>query len=608
MKVFRLKAIIPLSLFLALSIIVYLLLLDGIVRGGIEFVGSQITGARVDIESVEARPLSGRIVIRGIQAADPNDLMTNMVEMDELIADMRLAPLLQKKVVVDTMVIRGVRFGTPRTESGALPQKEQSAGEPSRRVAAWVRNLPIPEFSFKGLSETVDISSLETDSLATVIAARGIAAAADSFRDEWTAQVRGLNVSSEIDSARAIASRLQGINLRGLNLRRINEIKNTLSSANGFMRTLQRKGEDLSNLRESIESGMGDLRQRVESLDETRGIDQEYARGLLRIPSIEAPDIGPALFGEMARERIQPALDILDTIERHAPPGLGLKRKPGPKRLRMAGSSAEYPRRESYPRFLLVHGEFNLILGEEDRPEEYLLAINGLNSDPAVYGRPTGFNFERTSGGAGERIITASGVLDRTSSPSRDSIEVSLSGAGMGKVALGSLGGRLNLGIGEAGISLVRTGDGINATMLWECPAVQWESTGERSGVEAFVWQTLSSMREVSVTATMSGTSGEQRFTVESNVSSELSRALRRQLGEQIDRAEARIRSEVDQRIREYESQARTEVDAVISEIEDRLSGLRSQYDEARSEFEARLKNITDRLPSGIIPPISITP
>ncbi len=603
MKVFRLKAIIPLSLLLVFSGLVYLLLLDGIVRLGIEFIGSQITGARVDIEAVEARPLSGRIVIRGLQAANPNELMTNMVEIEELVADLRLAPLLQKKVVVDTMVIRGVRFGTPRTESGALSRKEQSTGEPARRVAAWIRDLPIPEFSFEGLSETVDISSLETDSLATVIAARGIIAAADSFREGWTAQVQALNVRSEIDTARALAGRLQGINLRGLNLRRINEIKNTLSSANGFMRTLQRKGEDLGDLRGSIETGIGDLRQRVVSLDDTRGIDQDYARGLLRIPSIEAPDIGPALFGEMARERIQPALNILDTIEKYAPPGLDPKRKPGPKRLRMAGSSAEYPRRESHPRFLLAYGEFTLILGEENRPEEYLLTINGLNSDPEVYGRPTGFTFERTSGGAGDRVINASGVLDHTSSPSRDSIEVSLTGAGMGKVALGSLGGYLDLGIGEAGISLVRTGDGLDATLRWECPEVRWESTGERSEIEAFVWQTLSSMREVSVVATISGTSGEQRFTVESNVSSELSRALRRQLGEQIDRAEARVRSEVDQRIREYESQARAEVAAVVSGIEGRLSELQAQYDEARTELEARLKSITDRLPSGIIPP-----
>lgn len=603
MKVFRLKAIIPLSILLALSIVVYLLLLDGMVRRGIEFVGSQITGARVDIEAVEARPLSGRIVIRGLQVADPGELMTNMVEMEELVADLRLAPLLQKKVMVDTMMIRGVRFGTPRTESGALPRKKQTTGEPARRMAAWVGNLPIPEFSFEGLSETVDISSLEADSLATVIAARGITAAADSFRNGWTAQVRALDVSAEIDTARALAGRLRGINLRSLNIRRINEIRNTLTSANDFMRTMQRKGDGLRDLRESVETGIRDLRRRVESLDDACDIDQDYARGLLRIPSIEAPDIGPALFGEMARERIQPVLNVLDTIEKHTPPGLDPRRRPGPKRLRMAGSSVHYPRRKSHPRFLLAYGEITLTLGPEDRPEEYLLTVSGLNSDPEVYGRPTDFTFERVSGGAGDRVITASGVLDHTTSPSRDSIEVSLTGAGMGEVALGSLGGRLDLGIGEAGITLVRSGDDLDATMRWECPEVRWESTGERSGVEAFVWQTLSSMRRVSVVATMSGTAQEQRFTVESNVAAELSRALRRQLGEEIERVEARVRSEVDRRIREYETAARAEVDAVIAGMTGHLSDLQKQFDEARSELEARLKSITDRLPPGIIPP-----
>ncbi|MFC1530582.1 hypothetical protein ACFL6R_07750, partial [Gemmatimonadota bacterium] len=213
----------------------------------------------------------------------------------------------------------------------------------------------------------------------------------------------------------------------------------------------------------------------------------------------------------------------------------------------MAGSSIDFPRRESLPRFLLGHGEFTLTLGSPERPEEYLLTVTGLTSEPEIHGRPTSFTFERVSGGGGDRLITASGVLDHTSSPHRDSIEVSLAGAGMGEVALGSLGGRLDLGTGESALSLVRTGEGLDATLRWECPEVSWESTGERTGIEDFVLgrsaadrqRSPGPWRRVSITAAMSGGEGAERFTVESNVSSELSRALRRQLGEEIDRAEA---------------------------------------------------------------------
>ncbi|MFC1530580.1 hypothetical protein ACFL6R_07740 [Gemmatimonadota bacterium] len=45
-KIFRLKAIVPLSLFLVMSLVINLLLLDGIARRAIEFVGSQITSRR----------------------------------------------------------------------------------------------------------------------------------------------------------------------------------------------------------------------------------------------------------------------------------------------------------------------------------------------------------------------------------------------------------------------------------------------------------------------------------------------------------------------------------------------------------------------------------
>jgi uncharacterized protein (TIGR03545 family) len=603
MKIFRLKAIIPLGLFLVIFLTIYLFLLDGITRRGIEFVGSQLTGARVDVEEVEIRPLSGRLVVRGVQAADPGALMTNMIEMEELVADLRLAPLLQKKVVVDTVMIRGVRLGTPRNESGALRRKDETAGEPARRVAAWVRNLPIPRFSFEGLGEAVDVSSIETDSLATMRTARAITTAADSFSEAWSAGVRRLEAGAVIDSARTLTRQLGEISLSGLNVRRINEIRSTLTSASGFLRSMRQRGEELTRLRELIDTGIGDLRRLSAGLDEARAIDRAYARGLLRIPSIEAPDIGPALFGGMVRARIEPALNLLDTIEEHVPPGLDPRRRPGPKRLRMAGSTVDFVRRESHPRFLLGYGECTLTLGSPGRPEQYLLTVTDLTTEPAILGRPATFTFERISGGAGDRVITASGVFDHTASPRRDSLEVSLTGAGMGEVALGSLNGRLDLGTGASSLSLVRSGEGFDATLRWECPGVEWESTGTRSGVESFIWETLTSMQRVTITAVLSSSGGGERFSVASNVSSELSRALRRQLGEEIERTEAGIRAEVDRRTAEYERAARAEVDGAIAGIEERISDLERRYEEARAELEARLKRITDRLPPGIIPP-----
>ena len=197
MKIFRWKAIVPLLLLLAVMIAVWLLLLDRIIEKSIEFAGAQITGARVEIESVDVQVTAGRVVINGMQVADPNALMTNMVEADVLIADIRFAPLLQKKVIIDTLVVRGVQFGTPRTTSGELDRKSETTGAVAGRISQWTEDLPVPELSLRGLGNTVNVNAIESDSLKTVQLSNRIVSAADSMWERWQRNIRSLDLHGD---------------------------------------------------------------------------------------------------------------------------------------------------------------------------------------------------------------------------------------------------------------------------------------------------------------------------------------------------------------------------------------------------------------------------
>ena len=603
MKLFRWKAIIPLSLLLVLMALVWLLLLDGMVRRGIEFAGSQITGAKVDVQSADIKPLAGRLLLRGIQAADPEAPMSNLFEVSEVVADLRIAPLLQKKIVVDTLAVRGVRFGTPRTESGELPRKAETTGAVAGRLSEWTENLPIPVLSLRGVGETVNVTAIDNDSLSTIRLARVITSAADSSKESWQGQIRSLDVQAEIDTARAILEKLGNINLRNIGIRQIREIRDTLNSAREITRSVEEKRDTLRGLVSGIEDGVRDLRERIESLDDARRIDFRYAQSLLQIPSLDAPNIGPALFAEMALEHLQPFLRILDRIERYTPPGLKARQQTGPKRVRMAGTTVHFPRLHSYPAFLLELGEITLSLGDDRAPEDYTLRIEGLNTDPTVYGRPTRFSFDRASGSAGRRRIRARAVLDHTASIPVDSLEVVRDGMGMGEVSLGSIGGQLDLGTGTTSLNLLRTGDEMDVAMSWRCPDVRWESTETKRGVEEFVWRTISGLRSVQLDVRMRRTPAGFDLNVRSNVATELARGLESQLGDQIRSARARVNSEVERRIGSYVEQAREQADAVEAEVKEQIELYGRQLEEVKAEIENRLNDITRVIPPGIIPP-----
>jgi len=603
-RIFRWKAIVPLLLVLLLLGLVWRLMLDGLVRRGIEEAGAQITGARVDVARAHVGLTTGLLRLEGIQAADPDAPMTNLIEIGEVVADLRVWPLLQKKVIVDTLAVRGVRFGTARTTPGTLERRGRTTGEVARRLETWSDNLPRPSFSLEGLGRTVDVGAIRADSLSTVRAARAVPARADSLWSAWQEQVRSLDVQPQIETGQALAERLRGASLRSLG---IEGIRDAVRDLRDLTRALESKRDGLRSLRSQVEGGLSGLRREVTSLDSLRERDLTWARGQLNVPSLEAPDIGPALFGDMARERLEPLLRWLTVAERYMPPGLKKRSRPGPERARAAGTTVDFPRREALPAFLLTFGQIDLDLGSEQRSDRYDLVVQGVTSDPVVYGHPTSARLERALGssGAGPGAFRAEAVLDHRTEPLVDSLDAVVRGVRLAETDLGGLGGRLDLGRGDTTVRLVRRGEVFDARLTWSSEAVVWTSTRERQGIEAFVWETLSRLQRVEIETRLTGTFQHPRMTVRSNVADALSRGLRDQLGEEVRRAEQRVRAEVDRLVQPYVTAARSRVDEVRGQAEGRVRELETQLEQVKSDLETRLRELTRGLPAGIIPPAS---
>lgn len=602
MKIFRWKAILPLGVFLVVLAVCVLLFKNVAVRWAVERGGTTVVGARVDLASAELGLLDGVVTLGDLQVTDPASPMTNLVQVEEIVLDVGLLPALQRKVVIDTVAARGIRFGTPRATSGALPERAEDAAGTARLIEDFKRQVKVPPLDLSTLTQSVNVDAINADSLATLRAARHARAYADTARDKLLADLAAADPRPAIDSAEALARRLANADIRTLGLagarQAVTDVRRTL-------RNLEQIDDRLRTFESEVRGNAAGLQQRLEAIPAARVEDYAYARSLLRLPSFDVPSVGPQLFSELIADRLAGVLYWADRVEQYIPPGLERKLQPGPKRVRASGTDVIFPLETVYPNFLMRLAELSLTLGGTGASAgNYEATIAGLTSQPAVYGAPTTFAVSRSEGQRGPTDIRIVGMLDHRRAPVRDTLGARLAGITLPNFPLGGLGGTLQLGTGLSQLQLQRTGDSLSGTWTWRAPNVRWQRDSVRAqpanarmaAVEDALWRAMARIDSVEIVAVLGGTMRNPRLGVRTNVATAVGNALRDQLGDEVRRAEAQVRERVNALVDERVAEARAAADSVRGQVTERIAAERARLDEQKRALEARLRDLT-RIP-----------
>lgn len=123
--------------------------LDPILRWSFVSAGQAATGARVDLDGVQASLLGGSVSLTRLGVADPHNLDRNLFEVDEMLLDLEISSLLRRKFEVREARLTGLRLKKTRTSSGLLVKNDVENAEdeenrqdqnpgPSLRIPPWL--------------------------------------------------------------------------------------------------------------------------------------------------------------------------------------------------------------------------------------------------------------------------------------------------------------------------------------------------------------------------------------------------------------------------------------------------------------------------------------
>lgn len=592
---------------LALGVVWYLLA-DRVVERSVETTGASLTGARVDVESADIRPSEGSVRLSGLQVANPDRPMRNLFEAEEITGDLMLAPLLEKKVVIERLSIRGVRFDTERTESGALENPDPEAGALWREVNRWAEAVEVPSLSLEGLGGVIRVEAISEDSLATVQYAREVAARADSLRSAWEDRIGSLDPGPRIDSVRAVVARLEDFRLTPLNALQLPGLVRDGRSSLEALTSLQ---AELATLDDSVRSQLASFDLSAARMQALRAEDIGYARGLLNIPSLEGPAISPALFGNSATAWMKPVLYWAQTAERFLPPGLDPRNRPGPDRARASGTTYDFRRGATWPDFLIQEGDLDVEVGASGPfAGSYSAVVRAFSSAPSLVSRPAEIQMSRVGGTEGPEGLSLSVVIDHTTDVLRDSLDFDVTSVELPTLGIDAFGGDLVLGQGDASLAVRRVGEEIDVTLRWVSDNLQWvgegvptadggsaadgasPAIGSAEWGRSLVERTLADLGAVELEMGLSGVITSPSLSVRSNLGQAIATSLRREVGAEVQAAEARLRAEVDTRVQPLVTEARAGVDSLATGVAARVDADREEVVALRARLEARIQEL----------------
>lgn len=607
MKLIRWKALLPLTVLLLLVVGFVWLFLNPTVRRGVEVGGTRSVGAKVDLASAKVGLREGHVTFRGLAVTNPAKPMTNLFEAEEVVFDIDLDPALEGKIVMDTIAVRGMRFGTARKTSGAIPRRPgDPADEPSevrRIVDEWLAQVRIPPLSLQTLTQTVNVDAISADSLATLRAARAARDFVDTARTRFTTGLQALDPRPTVDSAEALANRLKSASLRTLG---IAGTRQAVADVRRTIRDLDALNDKLKSFERNTRGDIDALGDRLQAIPDARAADYAYAKSLLRLPTFEIPAIGPQLFSGLIAEKVGEVMYWVHMAERYVPPGLQRRMKRGPDRIRASGTDVLFPRARVYPEFLARVAELSMAIGGAGAAAgEYSARMVGITTQPAVYGAPTRFVVSRTAGKVGPSDARVSGSIDHRRAPVRDSLSARFSGIPLPTMPLGGLGGSVALGNGSSELRLARVGDQLGGSWLWRSRTVSWmrdtlaqprANTPAMRLVEDALWRAVSRIDSVEIEARFTGSVTKPQLAVRTNIAQAVANALQEQLGEEVRRAEAQVRARVNELVDEKVAEARAEVEKIKTLAETRIAEERAKLEAQKAALEARLRELV-RIP-----------
>ncbi|MFH1369529.1 MAG: TIGR03545 family protein [Elusimicrobiota bacterium] len=610
----RWKYFVPTVVITAVIIIFNVVFLDSFIKHGLISAGEAIFKAKVEVGSLKTKFSNLSITIKGLAVGSSGDEWKNLIEIDRIAFALKPVPLLSKKFIIEELAVEGVKWGTKRAASGALPpkklkkiiEKEKKQDENSLTAKLFksiqdktkneIKNLPAAD-SFKDMSSQIKNIKFDTainvNDLESVKEMEAMKTELAGKAAQYDSRIKELNIDNKISMVNAAVEEAKSIKIGSL--QDVEPAKKKIEALNQSKTGLDKSINEINALKAQMDADIGSEQDMLARINALKDKDYQMLASKFNIPSFSFGNISQSLFGPEWIGRVNQAVYYLHVARKYMPSG-GKQKKKVIKPSRMKGMDVSFPKEDNPPDFLIQKISLTGTTGgagKEGEPLDFKGTVADITSDPALLGRPT---VALIDGKQGAKDMKIKGMLDHTGEIAEDTLTISYSGMDPKSFGLpsseyfpafdkgrGKMTGNLTLKGDEMDCYIITSLEGLKYTIPEE------KKNDETAKMIAGMWDGITSF---DVKMAVTGAPGNLKISISSTLDSILSERFKKIAGDKVAEFQNKAKAEIDKltndKKNEVMGQYTAQKDAAQKQLGDKQKELQTQLDALKSQLSSK--------------------
>jgi len=533
MKWFRWRGLLPFIILTALAAAFWLVLADGYAERAIERAGTELVGARVELDEADLSLFPLGLTLTGLRVTNPDEPMRNAIEASKIAFTIDGAWLLMRKVIIEEMTVEGVKPDTPRKTSGAVEKTARKTVEKkAERAGLKVASMKPPD-----VRKLLEKENLETLKLAASVEKR-----IESEKKAWESRLSELPGKEKLEEYRKRIESLKSTrgDLAGI-MGSAAEVRALRKDILADIETIKKARRDFEAMAKSVRKQVRDAAQ-APKRDFNR-LRDKYGISPRGFANITEAILGPRVASYVRkalywRGRLEPAFERARKMRREEPQAV---KPPGAK-----GLDVHFREYDPKPDFLIRKALVSVSLDAGDMSG----AVRDITAEQFITGRPTTFAL------SGEKLrglesAGVEGVINRVNPDKpEDSLKLEIKGYAIRNATLsgsGDLPVTVREGLADLSVEAMFAGGKIDATAKGLLKNLKLEARAPAGGDEFIqvMADVLGDIKSIDLSARVTGPVGDYSLQIRSNLDTVLRDALARQARLQAGKWEAELRAAI---------------------------------------------------------------